>query len=50
MEARVYAKEGLYNLARPSLKLYMKAEDKSREMDRDVVELEKDIQEGEELR
>ncbi|KAF7776504.1 hypothetical protein Agabi119p4_4897 [Agaricus bisporus var. burnettii] len=45
MKARIYIKEGQYDLARPSLKLYMKAKSK----DQDAEELEKEIEEGEQL-
>ncbi|KAJ3559631.1 hypothetical protein NP233_g11220 [Leucocoprinus birnbaumii] len=47
MKARIYAKEGQYNLAKPSLKLYIKAKGKSK--DQDAEELEKEIEEGEQL-
>lgn len=47
MKARIYAKEGQYDLAKPSLKLYMKA--KSKSGDKDAEELEKEIEEGEQL-
>jgi DnaJ family protein C protein 3 len=47
MRARIYTKEGQYDIAKPSLKLYMKA--KGKNVDKDAEELEKDIAEGEEM-
>lgn len=47
MKARIYAKEAKYDLARPSLRLYIKAKGKNK--DQDAEELERDIEEGEQL-
>jgi DnaJ family protein C protein 3 len=45
MKARIYIKEGQYDLAKPSLKLYIK----SKGADKDAEELEREIEEGEQL-
>ena len=47
MKARIYAKEGHFDLAKPSLKLYVKAKGKSK--DNEAEELEKEISDGEHL-
>lgn len=49
MKARIYTKEGQYELAKPSLGLYMKAKGKKNNAEPEAEELEKDIIEGEEL-
>ncbi|KXN88325.1 hypothetical protein AN958_07470 [Leucoagaricus sp. SymC.cos] len=48
MKSRIYAKEGNFELAKPPLKLYIKAKGKTK--DTDAEELEQDIAEGEQLR
>ncbi len=45
MKARIYVREGHFDLARPSLKLYVKAKSK----DKEAEELEKEITDGEAL-
>ncbi|KAF9445500.1 DnaJ-domain-containing protein [Macrolepiota fuliginosa MF-IS2] len=47
MKARIYVKEGRYDLAKPSLKLYVKA--KGKKQDQDAEDLGKEIEEGEQL-
>lgn len=47
MKARIYIKEGHFNLAKPSLKLYIKAKGKNK--DKEAEDLEKEIEDGEQL-
>jgi len=46
MKARIYAREGQFSLAQPSLNFYIKA----RGNDADAEEVQRDIKEGEKLR